>query len=613
MPRKTRITVVSLGTIFSFLVIAGLILVLVLNTDMFKSSEKLFTKYAVQNIKLLDIIQYEDALGVDASLKTNKYESNLFANIEYTANKGTSDENKDNPINEIELNVKSNVDKANDFRYRDISVTGNDEDLMKAEYINDKEDVAVRLNGIKQFVVFDNDRDNLTSYSNIDDIFVYTDILSKLDFSEQEKQSLATKYTKVLKSNISKDKYGKQKSAVITVNNKDINTKAYYLKLNFEDYNNLIVKLLEQIEQDDIILNKIDMIENEIKENYPNYENDSSLREQLVDKISKKIEQIQNNNIGNEEIQITLNINNKKLVRTSIEKATEKFIVDFFNNSSVKIDKIELGDVTNETSMQIEKNSNEIAIEYEKTKNDEIVNNLQLKRNVTFENDAVTKKITCSIASDRHEAIINITDDIKIIDEFENDITLETDSVKLTELGSQQVESIKSILLERFQGQLADLTSVLTMQNITQILKDLDIVNIDFVAFPQQGEVTEIQKQRFNSQFEFFQSENLTTENIKELINVSKNNLEDIKVALKTGEIEAIDVEKLNSQEEYEYLKNISEIIIYIKADSKNQEKQDDILKLLEKISSNKYDVTIQYDNDGLVNTIRAKIQEDQY
>ena len=30
--------------------------------------------------------------------------------------------------------------------------------------------------------------------------------------------------------------------------------------------------------------------------------------------------------------------------------------------------------------------------------------------------------------------------------------------------------------------------------------------NIDFVEFPQEGEVTEIQKQRFNSQFEFFNS-----------------------------------------------------------------------------------------------------------
>ena len=102
-------------------------------------------------------------------------------------------------------------------------------------------------------------------------------------------------------------------------------------------------------------------------------------------------------------------------------------------------------------------------------------------------------------------------------------------------------------------------------------------------------------------------------DNIKELLKASENNFEDMKVLTKNGNVEDLDVERLNSssQDSSEYKKNISEILIFIKQNSNNEEKQKDTLKFIEENKNNEYTVSIEYDDNGLTRIIRAKIQED--
>ena len=84
-----------------------------------------------------------------------------------------------------------------------------------------------------------------------------------------------------------------------------------------------------------------------------------------------------------------------------------------------------------------------------------------------------------------------------------------------------------------------------------------------------------------------------------------------MKVLLKNGEIQDLDLDKINSSKESsDYKKEISEILLYIKRNSTNEEKKADLLTYLEKESGNKYNVSIEYDADGLTRIIRAKIQE---
>ena len=241
-----------------------------------------------------------------------------------------------------------------------------------------------------------------------------------------------------------------------------------------------------------------------------------------------------------------------------------------------------------------------------------MINGAQLKYQQTFENNKLNKIIQLKISNEKYEGIIKIVDNTQIVQEFENQVTLDTENVKLDELQQEQKNAIIQILLENIQGQFSNLLSVVDLKDYIIMLQNLNVLEKSSVELSNDGEVTDIERKRFNSQFEFFVSENLTSDNIKELLKTAENNFEDIKILTKSGEIEELDTEKLaSSQESSEYKKNISEILIYIKQNSNNEEKQEDYLKFIEDNKNNKYTVSIEYDDDGLVRIIRAKIQED--
>lgn len=621
IPRKKRIAIIVVSILLMIFIILGTLGFLFLKTDIFKSNETLFAKYLIQNFDIIEILKSENTLEIENTLNNNKYVSEIEGKIEYTENIGTSDENKNSPINDVGIKIKSNIDKVNNYNYKDISIGTDDEDLARLEYLSQDQTYGIRLNGIQQFVSVDNNEDSEISQeieiNNLEELLSEIDIESILNFTDEEKKALEDTYLGIVQSSVSKDKYYKQLNSLITVNNKDINTNAYYIKFTIEECNNLYIKILEQLSQDEIILSKIDLIENEIKEKYSDYQQDESLREKFVNNINDKIEEIQNNNIGSEEVKIIVYESNGKTVRTSIEKVTDKITIDLYNDSSVKIYNVELGENTNEQSIKMEKNNSEtesnVLVEFEKIQNNEIINNVQLNYNKIFENNQLTKKIELEMLNERYEAIFNIVDNIKVVEEFDDEITLDTDNVKLSDLSQEQLEIISAILNENIQGQISNLTSVVSLDDYTKMFQNLNVIKGNLVELPTEGEVTDIERKRFNSQFEFFVSENLTTDNIKDLMQVVKNNFEDMKVLLKSGNIENLDIEKLDSsQESSEYIKNISEILIFIKENSYNDEKQEDTLKFIEKNNSNKYDVSIQYDDNGLTRLIRIKIQEKQ-
>lgn len=622
MPRKKRIVILVVSIVLIVLVVLGILGYLYLKTDAFKSKETLFAKYLMQNFENIEFLKTENNSEIENVLNSNKYTSQIEGTIEYTENIGTSDENKDSEINNVGIKINSNVDRTNNYNYKDISIEKENEKLVGLEYLSEDEMYGIRLNGIKQFVSVENNEeiqisDEFEMY-NIEGLTSKIDISSILNFTEEEKQTLSNTYIGIIQSNISSDKYYKQSNALITVNNKDIQTNAYYIKLTLEECNNLYIKILEQLTKDEIILSKIDLIENEIKEKYSDYEQDETLRQNFIDSINDEIEEIKNNNIGNEEVKITVYENNMKTVRTSIEKTTEKLTIDMYNNSAIKIDSIKLGDNTEEQIIKIEKTESEtqsnILVEYEKLQDNEIINDVQLNYQQTFENNKLDEIIQLGITNEKYEGILKIIDNTKIVQEFEDQITLDTDNVKLGELQQERRDAINQILLENIQEQLSNLFSVVTLEDYTTMLQNLNILAKNSVELPTDGEVTEIERKRFNSQFEFFASENLTSDNIKELLKTAENNFEDMKILTKSGEIEELDTEKLSSsssQEVSEYKKNISEILIFIKQNSSNEEKQEETMNFIEDNKNNKYTISIEYDNDGLVRLIRAKIQED--
>ena len=293
MPRKKRIAILVTVAILIILIIIGILGYLYLKTDVFKTKEMLFAKYLTQNFEKISILENESEEEIKTQLDNNKYTSQIIGTLEYTEN--------ENNINNVKIKVDSNIDNINNYDYKDISIEDENNKLLGFEYLKQDETYGIRLNDIQQFVSIEKNKEN----NNTDETKIYTieELTSKIDtnsifnFTEEEKQELANTYLKIIKSNITSDKYYKQPNALITVNNKSIQTNAYYIKLTIEEYNNLIIKMLEQIKKDEIILSRIDLIEDEIKQKYSEYQQEESLRTKFVNYISKKIETIKNNNI----------------------------------------------------------------------------------------------------------------------------------------------------------------------------------------------------------------------------------------------------------------------------------------------------------------------------
>lgn len=615
MARKTRIAMITVVILLLVITIIGILVFLYLETDAFKTNETLFTKYLAQNFEELDNLKNNSNSTTKSLLENSKYTSKIDGQIEYIENKDTSDENKNSSVNNIKLKINVQKDNQNKYKYYDMAIQNENEKLLGVEYIKTQGKQGIRLNGIQQFVSTQNEENEILKEFNIKTIDKLTssiDIDSIISFSKEEKQTIKNNYMNILKSNISKDKYHKQSKALITVNNKDIQTNAYYISMTLEEYNNLYVKMLQQLEKDEILLAKIDAIEEQLKE----YNVEENLKDKIIEKINEKIKKIQDNNIGNDEVKITVYENNGKTVRTSIENGTDKLALDFYNEASMKITQTKMEDVVKEKTIKIEKQKKDTQIntmiEYSNSEENQEKYNITLNYEETNQNNNIQKNVELLISNDKNQANLKINDTINIVDEFENEITLNEDNVNIDELEDEQKSSISEILNENYKTQLSNVQSVANINDYKRMLQNLGIIKNDAVKLPSEGEITDTERKRFNSQFEFFASENLTSNNITELLNTATNNLGDIKVVLKDGNIEDLDADKLkSSNDSYEYKKSISEILLYIKRNSNNEEKSKNLNEYLKDENNNKYTVSIEYDNDGLTSLIRAKLQDE--
>lgn len=614
MARKKRITIITIAIVLVIAIIIGILAFLYIKTDAFKSNETLFAKYLVQNFDIIEVWEKSKNTDIENLLDTNKYTSQIEGKIEYTENKGTSNEKQSSSVNNVGIKITSNIDKSNNYNYSDISIGTENEKLVGLEYLNEDDKYGIRLKDIQQFVSIKKDDETQESeLKNIEKLTENIDVQSIIKFSDEEKQTLKNTYLEIIKNNVSKEKYHKQSNSLITVNNKDMQTNAYYIEFTVEECNNLYIKILEQIAKDEIILSKVDLIEKQIKEIDEDY--DGNLRENFVKSIKDKIREIEDKNIGNDKVKITVYEKNMKTVRTSIEKNNDKTIIDLYDSSSIKIDTVKIDETTDEQYIKIESKNDgtnlNVLVEYAKIQDNNTKNTVQFNYGQTFLNNELNKNIELGISNEKNEAIIKISDDTNFVQEFENEITLEKDNVDLDELDEEQSNAINGILTENVQSQLSNLLAVVNLNDYVSMLQNLGLMNKTSIELPSDGEVTETERKRFNSQFEFFVSEGLTSDNIKELIDTAENNFEDMKVLLKNGEIQDLDLDKINSsRESSDYKKEISEILLYIKRNSNNEEKEADLLTYLEKESGNKYNVSIEYDADGLTRIIRAKIQE---
>lgn len=621
MSSKNKSIIIVVTLIITIAIIASILAIMYFKTDMFKSNDILFSKYFAQNFEVLDLLNVKSNSEVEGLLETNPYTSNLEASIKYTENIETSDENTDNVINKIGAKITSNIDKPNQYAYRDVVIGTSREDLFRIETLNDEQNYAVRLNGIKQFVSTENLEDNqeneIFQVNQLEDILSKIDTKNMISLSEAEKQELMNTYMNILQTNVTKDRYSKQKHTLITVDNQDVQTNAYSITLTIEEYNNIWIKILEQIKQDEIILSKVEKIVNNLEEVSSEESNikGEELKELFIDYIQETIEEIQNNNIGNDEIKITVYESKGKTVRTNIERTANKITFDLYNQSGIKITQVLLGENTEERTLRIEKNSSDILVDFTNIENNETVNVISFNCKESFSDNHLEKTIEIKLANQKYEAILTIDDNTDFVEELQDQITLDEDNIELDDLNEEQKQRIISILNQNLEEQFNNLLEEVTLEDYIKMFRNLGMMKQNTINLPTNSEITDIERTRFNSKFEFFASNNLTKDNIETLMQEVSNNFDDMKILLKDGTIEDLDLDKLqdsNSENAKKYKENIAEILISIKEKSTNKEKEEDLLEYLDENNTDTYTVSLEYDDDKLVRIIRIKIEDNE-
>ncbi len=604
MPRKKRRFLLFLIIFIILVIMASAFAFLYVKTDMFKSNEMLFNKYSQQLIdNTKEMIKQENMEELNQTLKNNKLNKTTKMSVQYSENGDKSSE-----INNINLNIDGQKDQNENYDYKNIKLANGEEKLMEAEYLQEKNNYAIKLDGIKQYIVSSSEEDNLIKIiGEIADL----DIKSLANISEDEFNQLKEKYINIINSNIKNQSYSKKKGVSLKINDKTYDTNAYILTISKEKFNDIYVKVLEELKKEDIILNKITDIDNQINDCYKAIDStaQSNLKQEYIDKIEEKIKNIQNSNIGTENRVITVYENRKTAISLSIESEDKTAGLDVINSGTTNfiniLQKENTKDNEKENSIDLKiqrvavPNDNEYKIINEVVK-DGIKTTDSITTNTKMENTQVTDNIKWKRTTDNNELDVTSDTTMKIINNFDNQKKLsDLDSVTTDKMDDEKKERIKKIITNNINEQVKKIDEKYSINKIEEMLVNMNLMKKKAENVSSQGNVTEAEKTRFNSNFELYAGKEISQERILELVNVAKKHLKAVKIT------------KYNEEDSSSDTKEPLEYKLVLEKDKENDQLGDKLIKKLEEQENNNFDVTMEYDdNTGLISNIYISLKK---
>lgn len=593
MTRKKRITLIIVIVILVLLIIGGIFAFLYLNTDMFKSNQTLFVKYLGKNSEnIQDLQNIINKTEYDELLKTNFYNVTSEIKVNYTQNVGTTEENNNNSINQLKMTIEGQTDNNNNYDYRNIKLLKNDEQVMQNEILHTSNNYGIKFTDLfNQYVVVENEnlKDLLKRIGYTDEQIEFVpnsidfsdNIIEEIKFGNEDIESLINKYTSIITQNIGETSFQRQKNQVVEINGQNYLANAYSLVLTKEQLNNVYINILENLKEDEIILNKIDEIQNKINQ-LTLGEKNQDLKNEFTQKIDLTIGRIRQTNIGTEETKIIVYENSGKTISTSIQ--TQEYQINLnclngynelvFNENDTVTYKITIENVDNKLAINIENNKNQkksLSIERTYEENDK-------KKDENY-------KVLYEIDDRRLEANINKTIEIAPIMEnaqvFNND-----NAVVLNNLEDSMMKEIINRVQTGLNEKIEIVKQQINYQDIEQMLKDLEIIQ-NSEKLSSSG-ITETEKNRFNSSFELLKGENLSGKDISASIQSVKNNLSTVEIV------------------------NNNELKIGVSRNQSNEENVNVLINFFDENQNEKYDIDVEYDENGLVNQLIIKDVKDE-
>ena len=613
MPRKKRKlihAIILISIIIVILAIAGIVYYLYMNTDMFKSNQTLFQKYLAQNLQVTSQLFENNS---STNLEESMYTSSSEIGINYISGIGTSNENRESTVNNGKIVIESQNDDMSGYQYKDIKLQDQEGDLASIEYINDGDLEGIRLQGIMQFVTTkDIAQLSETLELPIDDakkILILKEIPEMkeiFNFSEEEINTLKQTYVDILNQYAPKESYRKE-NKTITSSENTISVIGYYTTMTKEQYNNLRIAILEKIKTDEILLNKIEQIQTKLSDyNISIGEDGKSLEEQMAEQIDTIIEEIKSNNIGSEEVKLEVCVNNGRAVRTEITMQGYSFAIKLENSNVIEIEELdETGSVQTSNTVSIKKQSEDVNQNVEidiltyinGVKNKEI----KITNDRKEENGGITNNAEFYYSEEENELTLTLDNSIKIVDNIEDKIELNSENnITIEDLDENSSNNIVNILKEQIQTEENNILAKISLDDINLMLKNLGIIKQDIIRDEPATQITETERNRFNSNLTFFIGKEKPLSEVQALLETIKNDLKDATILRE---------KKRNSEEE-----QLVEIDLDIERNSQNEEKLQEVMGEIQKEENAnlKYDITMGYDEETqLINKIYIKVMRE--
>ena len=604
MPRKKRRAIIISVILVILLIIAITCIVLYATTDMFKSNDILFEKYARQFIENSDDILNQDYMNeMEDILNNNKLVSNTTATVSYNEDGDTS-----NPINSVQMNISGKEEKTTGYNYKDITITQNDETIAGVEYIEDGNIAGLRLNGIRQYLSTNIDNQDENEIYNLYEL-IHTDILGLLGLNLEEWNTLKEKYIGIIWGNIASATFSKQTGMILEINGTQYDTNAYSVTITKEQFNNIYIQVLEELKKDEMILSKLETIDNKLNEyhNFMKDEQNSNLKQDFIDDIDNTIQKIQNFNIGNDERTISVFESNGVAISLSIDTEKDFIGLDIINGENSNFinilgnEKVEEGEEENSFDLKIEKttatNDESITIQYKTVEEgQETANECNISRKM--ENSNVNSNINFSRIVGQNTLEVAVETVINIVNEFEEkeELVENENNIIIESLNDEQKESVKNNVEENIASQISTFLQVVPIENTNQMLINLNLKEKELDDISENGNVTELEKNRFNSTFELFEGEHISKERIEELIHIAEENLGDVRVS--------------NYREQGEERIPL-EYRLVIERGTNNSELAESVIAYIEEKYSEEFSVRLEYDETtGLISNIYITVME---
>ena len=490
--------------IIVIIILAG-VGILVFATDIFKSDKEMFFKY------MADIGDSKKGFIDDGLKQYFEKKNNTPYNDEgeFSVNISSDNEQKKfENVNNFNISFSGQVDTANSKAAQNISLNYSNDVKFPINYkqIENKIGLQTKYVGSK-FVAIETEKLNKLS-EDLDDVESYGEMVDKLqkmgkvELTEDEKSHIKDTYITVINQQLEKDKFSKVKESDMS---------GYKLSLTGTDLQNVLVKLLETLKNDQTTVDKLN-------EYLKIQKNSAKITASQIDDAIKSIKD--DTDFSDKNFEIAVYQKNRDVCKLVIE-TTE---------GTIAIEK------------KIEGNQQNIVVSYEmkedkKSKisfsaNFENLESLQnIKENYELimslpevAESSTTTDVDSEVVEYKFSNDVNFTDSATVED-FSSD-----NSLMLTDYDSDQVSSFLNAVVERIsevnEQQMGQLGLEASENPIVNIIPSIGLYLGNMNVLNQvNSNMSEAEINNFNQKFEAYESTNLKGVTVKGLLStISLNN-----------------------------------------------------------------------------------------